>query len=138
MLETGRKLKAAGTACCVFFAVHVAAACSGATVAASEKSFTFDKNNNMIVEKPECAFEFNERVKEQLTPILKRELESGLDSYDIGDPTVIYYRKRAELLFRPKVTPGKQGPADASDLEIDVNVCSHEVEKVYFVTPSPG
>jgi hypothetical protein len=130
-----RNTEVAGIACCVFIVPYFVSACSGTTPAASETSLTFDKNNNMIVEKPECVFEFDERVKGQVAPILKRELEGGLSSYDIENPTIVYYRKRAELLFRPKTAPGNLGSVDASDLEIDVNVCSHEFEKVYFVTP---
>jgi hypothetical protein len=115
--------------------------CGNTTVTQNGQTFSLDKDKNIIIEPPQCPFEYSHEIGAQLLPILRTKLGSGAAGYDIDHPGIVFYRTRVELLFRPKLSKDLKGPAgmymvDAEDLEIDMNVCSHGLEGVSFVSPS--
>ena len=101
------------------------------------KHLVFDAKKNLVIEEPACPFLFGTDVRRIVIPIVKEKLARSSEAFDLEHPGMTYYRDHAVLSFEPKPSNGPVAsyPVDAQILNVEIGVCDHKVQKVYFEIP---
>jgi hypothetical protein len=120
-------------AAALFFA---AISCGDTTLTTSDGTkITFDSNLAVVAERPACPFIYTKSIRDLVLPIARAKLGSAVGSYDIDKPGVVLYRLRAEISIGPKIPNSRGGyPTDPDELIVVLDVCSHAIEKSYFIS----
>ncbi len=81
-----------------------------------------------VVEKPHCAFRYDEKLETRVLSILRHELSSsGAHFYDASRPIVTVCRSKAILMFSGTRRNNGRMLLDPPNIYIDVDVCSHRI-----------